>query len=291
MADENMTISTVSMVDTGDVTNPDFPLDAEGRTFHLGVRKGEIANRVLTVGSLQRAEMFSKFLDTIEVSRVSARGFGTFTGTYQGVRISIVCSLMGYPNMDFMVRETRAVTDGPMVYLRFGTCGIIADHVPVGTYIVSRQCMLIQRDFDACNYRFSKYVDSDPTMVELLKKNLPEGSFVVGNTASADTFYGSQGRKEADFNDNNSTLVHDLQEQYPEIVNLEMEHFHLLHLAKMSKPNRKIVAAAAAIGIAQRKEGQMIGKAQEREMEKLAGVIMIKTIAEYPLENMLIANQ
>jgi uridine phosphorylase len=41
----------------------------------------------------------------------SDRGFLTLTGTYKGVRVSIVSIGMGAPNMDFFVREGREVLD------------------------------------------------------------------------------------------------------------------------------------------------------------------------------------
>ena len=53
----------------------------------------------------------------------SNRGFTAYTGKYKGSLISIVSIGMGYPMMDFFVREARAIVNGPMVIIRFGTCG------------------------------------------------------------------------------------------------------------------------------------------------------------------------
>ena len=44
------------------MVDANFPLDGEGRTFHLGSRKGEISNRILSVGDASRAQLLSQFL-------------------------------------------------------------------------------------------------------------------------------------------------------------------------------------------------------------------------------------
>ena len=48
----------------------------------------------------------------------SERGFLTMTGTYRGIPVSIVSIGMGFPNMDFFVRECRELLEGEMVVIR-----------------------------------------------------------------------------------------------------------------------------------------------------------------------------
>jgi len=48
----------------------------------------------------------------------SERGFLTITGTYKGVPVSIVSIGMGFPNMDFFVRECRELLEGEMIVIR-----------------------------------------------------------------------------------------------------------------------------------------------------------------------------
>jgi uridine phosphorylase len=78
-----------------------------------------VANRVLSVGDAGRAERIAALLDAGSARIVrSSRGFVTHTGTFNGVAVSIIATGMGYPMMDFVVRETRAVVNGPMAMLR-----------------------------------------------------------------------------------------------------------------------------------------------------------------------------
>lgn len=44
-------------------------------------------------------------LRSTAVQYTSSRGFVTYTGKFQGVLVSIIVTLMGYPNMDFVIRE------------------------------------------------------------------------------------------------------------------------------------------------------------------------------------------
>lgn len=99
----------------------------------------------ITVGDPARARTIAKYLDKHEalglnggvcgnVGRManpitreadsglfalhSERGFLTITGTYKSVPVSIVSIGMGFPNMDFFVRECRELLEGEMIVIR-----------------------------------------------------------------------------------------------------------------------------------------------------------------------------
>lgn len=86
----------------------------------MALKKGEVANRILTVGDPNRAELLSNFLDKNNSIFIlsSKRGFTTYTGTFQGIPISIIATGMGIPMMDFVVRETREIVQGEMAFIR-----------------------------------------------------------------------------------------------------------------------------------------------------------------------------
>jgi hypothetical protein len=58
------------------------PTTAGGRVMHLGVAPGEVANRIITVGSVGRAAVLCSLLEDVTTIN-SSRGFITHTGTYQ----------------------------------------------------------------------------------------------------------------------------------------------------------------------------------------------------------------
>ncbi|KIK63972.1 hypothetical protein GYMLUDRAFT_40186 [Collybiopsis luxurians FD-317 M1] len=236
------------------ITDANFPRTADNRVYHLGLRPGEIANRIVTVGSPSRALTISSHLDAEpkKFRLESERGFITITGRYKGVPVSIVSIGMGFPNMDFFVRETRESLSGDLVVIRLGSCGSL-NHTaaPVGTVVVPKACVAITRnlDFDYGEtedrqqdekaYFISKPVLDDPVLHQIVVKAL-EGARpsedqtpIVGDkvNASADSFYSSQGRLTS-FPDHNTHLVDDLLQRVDDLATLEMETHHLYHLAK-----------------------------------------------------------
>ncbi|KAE9386649.1 purine and uridine phosphorylase [Gymnopus androsaceus JB14] len=237
------------------LTDANFPRTADNRVYHLGLKPGEIANRIVTVGSPSRALTIATHLDeTPKKFRLeSERGFQTITGRYKGIPISIVSIGMGAPNMDFFVRETRESITGDMAIVRLGSCGSLNhSSAPVGTVVVPKACVTIARNvnFDFGNpdedqekdtkaYFISKPVEDNAELHQLVVKSLenarPSGdqTSILGDlvNASADSFYSSQGRLTS-FPDHNINLVEELLEQVDSLGTLEMETHHLYHLAK-----------------------------------------------------------
>ncbi|KAF9457116.1 nucleoside phosphorylase domain-containing protein [Collybia nuda] len=231
------------------LTDANFPRTSDQRVYHLGLRPGEVANRIITVGSPSRANAIAAFLDTNPKPFVltSERGFLTITGRYKGVPISIISIGMGSPNMDFFVREARECLSGDMLIVRLGSCGALVD-VPVGSVVVPKASVAISRnvDYDFHNtavnrdppYRISKPVSADVALhlevCKALRESRPPGSdatILPGTVnASADSFYSSQGRQTS-FPDQNADLIAQLQASTPDLATLEMETFHLYHLA------------------------------------------------------------
>jgi len=208
---------------------------------------------------------------------------------------------MGYPNMDFVVRECRAVIDGPMVIIRLGTCG--SSTVSVGSFCVAEGSICILRNYDAFladqqqqkkkeekvkalnYYNLTKCVESDKEITELIEKEFTAmgAKFVKGLNASADTFYGSQGRITKDFPDNSASLIEEIMEAHPKLCSLEMETFHLLHMASCS--GGKLRASAAAIVLAQRKTNDFLSVEEKKKCEKLGGEALINVLTKIKLND------
>ncbi|KXN85898.1 hypothetical protein AN958_10740 [Leucoagaricus sp. SymC.cos] len=241
------------------LTDANFPRTQDLRVYHLGLRPGEVANRIITVGSPSRARSIAELLDNNPppFELFSERGFLTITGRYLGTPISIVSIGMGGPNMDFFVRETRECLEGDMVIIRLGSCGALIN-VPVGSVVVPKACVAVNRNVDYdfarpennCSgkpaYRISKpsinlifQVLADRVLhqelVGFLQNARPTGwvgPVIAGVVnASADrSFYSSQGRQTS-FPDQNSDLLERLRASTADLATLEMESFHLYHLA------------------------------------------------------------
>ncbi|KAJ1310663.1 hypothetical protein OPQ81_009192 [Rhizoctonia solani] len=235
------------------ILDANFPRTPSGRVYHLGLKYGEIANRIVTVGDPKRARTIAASLDVSPkpFELLSERGFLTITGRYHGVPVSVVAIGMGGPNMDFFVREARECLTGDMIIVRYGSCGALTD-IPVGSLVIPDACVAITRnwdfDFDGDEdpekdkyaYIISKPVSGDRELHAKLIEVVNQAPAVEGDqtlvlgdvvNAAADSFYSSQGRQTS-FPDHNSTLIERALSEVPRLTTLEMETFHLYHLAK-----------------------------------------------------------
>jgi uridine phosphorylase len=141
--------------------------------------------------------------------RASTRGFLYYTGHKNGVPISIVATGMGFPMMDFAVRELRAVVDGPLVIVRLGSCGSPSPQCPVGTTVAASRAVRVDQIPDALweedtspqhdalkYYRISPEVKPDAQLHSILVKHLHAAGtglpVLEGITAAGDSYYSSQ---------------------------------------------------------------------------------------------------
>jgi len=253
-----------------DFTSANFPLDEDGRTYHVSTKPGEVANRIVTVGDHYRAFQIAQFFDSVtnddlnvqesgpfEIQKphlymyMSKRKFLTITGTYKGVPVSAVAICMGMPMMDFFIRETRHVVKGPMAIIRFGSCGTIKD-IETGSIAVATGAFMISRNYDyftstgqTIPYNITDVCDADKELQEILYKNLKSKckddniNVVKGLNGSADSFYSSQARYDSNFVDSNENLIEDIKKKHPECVTLEMETYGLFHLANCISTTHK----------------------------------------------------
>lgn len=259
---------------------------------------GDLANRIVTVGSVGRAELIAKNFDADKPVKTfqSNRGFTTFTGYYQGVFCSIVAIGMGPSMMDFFVRESRAIVDGPMAVIRFGTCGGMHENaVPGKVGVASGGSGYVVRNPDAFAhmhdnstdtktepaYHFSKVCPSDPALNEVLIRTITEelGSDIIieGTNITADSFYSAQGRLDDRFEDNNVDTIEEILKRYPNAVTMEMETFTLLHLARCC--HIPIKASAAAIVLANRLTGKVIEGDILKHIEEVGGRAVLQAVA------------
>ena len=264
------------------------PLE-NGRVHHLGLAPGEVANRVVSVGSLSRATLLRGLLDAPGFELTSARGFTTFTSTYGGVPVSVVATGMGGPMMDFVVRETRAVTAGPMSFVRLGSCGGVSEAAAPGVVVantpgsvaVSRN---LDHDFSSGDAAGAYVVTERPAapdgplaaaVAAALAGELGEARVLEALNASATSFYDAQGRDDPAFRDDNGGVLASLRAKHARVASMEMESFTLLHLAACCDT---IKAATCAVVAANRVTGAVVDTDAFRAAERASGVAVLKAI-------------
>lgn len=198
-------------------------LNPDGSVYHLHLKPGEVASKVILVGDQARVDTVASFFSSKEFVRQN-REFRTVTGKYKNERITVLSTGIGTDNVDIVLNEldalanidlnTRTVKDTHSSYsfVRIGTSGSLQEDIPVDTPVITE----IASGFDGlinfydgydsiCDieleHKFTKFmnwperlakpyfVDGNPALVSAL-----EGLGVKGITISAPGFYGPQGR-------------------------------------------------------------------------------------------------
>lgn len=242
-----------------------LPINADGSVFHLHLRPGQIADKIILVGDQDRVTMIGRYFDTIECE-VQSREFHTITGTYKGKHISCVSTGIGCDNIDIVMTELDALVNidlekrevkdehKTLELVRLGTCGGLQPFTPLGSYIASVKSIGFDgllnyyagRD-EVCDLAlekaFTEHMMWSPKKpapyvaqanLELLTR-IAGDDMVKGITCACGGFYGPQGRvvrltmQDPDQNEKIEAFEYDGLK----ICNYEMESSALAGLASL----------------------------------------------------------
>ena len=117
------------------------------RLYHLGIKKGDLAQNIFIVGDPARAIRVSKEFDTVD-REISNREYLTFTGTYKDIPISVIGTGIGTDNVEIALVEafiehefnfeskTRNTNCEPMTLIRLGTSGGVQSDIAPGSQAI-----------------------------------------------------------------------------------------------------------------------------------------------------------
>jgi purine-nucleoside phosphorylase len=158
---------------------------------HIGAKPGEIAERVLMPGDPLRAKWIAEhYLEDAKCYSTVRNMFG-FTGTYQGVRLSVQGSGMGMPSASIYAHEL--INDyGVNTLIRVGSCGALAESLKLRDVIAA---IGSATDSNMNRVRFDGLIDYAPvadfgllrTAVEVAERRGVQ--MHVGPILAADAFY------------------------------------------------------------------------------------------------------
>lgn len=240
-------------------------INEDGSAFHLHLKPGQVADRVILVGDPARVATVASYFDTKECE-VASREFHSVTGSYKGKRITVVSHGIGTDNIDIVLTEldalvnvdfsTRTVKEKltKLTLVRIGTSGSLQPDLPVGSYVAAQRSI----GFDGVLYFYGNsqsvrdlafesalmkqldwkidglkpyVVSADASLVEQITQN----DIRRGNTIAANGFYGPQGREVrlplADPSLNEKIESFNLEEN--KITNYEMESSSLAGLSAL----------------------------------------------------------
>lgn len=159
-------------------------------SFHIGAKRGEVAEIILLPGDPLRAKFIAENFFEEMTCYTTVRNMLGFTGTYKGVRISIQGTGMGIPSAAIYVNELINEF-GVKTMIRIGTCGSIRADIKLGQIILG---MSASTDSGVNRLHF-KGMDYAPVAnFELLEKANQKAKELsihplVGGIFSTDSFY------------------------------------------------------------------------------------------------------
>ena len=92
------------------IPDTELILTEENRIYHLNLKKEEISDNIILVGDPERVEIISNMFDSI-TCKITHREFITHTGTYKGVKISVISTGIGTDNIDIVINELDALVN------------------------------------------------------------------------------------------------------------------------------------------------------------------------------------
>ena len=106
----------------------------QDRQYHIQVAPGEVGEYVILPGDPKRCEKIAKYFDDAHLV-ADSREFVTYTGTLNGVKVSVTSTGIGGPSASIALEEL--VRCGAKKFIRVGTCGGMQKEVKSGDIVVA----------------------------------------------------------------------------------------------------------------------------------------------------------
>lgn len=160
-------------------------------SVHIGAQPGDIAERVLLPGDPMRAKWIAETFLKDPVCYTQVRGMLGFTGTWEGVPVSVQGSGMGMPSASIYTHELINEY-GAKSLIRIGSCGALAEDLSLGDVIAA---IGSATDSNMNRVRFDGLIDYAPVADFSLLRTAADVAdrrgiaLRVGPILAADAFY------------------------------------------------------------------------------------------------------
>ncbi len=226
------------------MTDVDLPKNRQGRYYHINCGPEDLAPYILTCGDPDRARRIAKSFDRIEVQRRN-REFLTYTGTYQGLPVSVIATGIGAAASAIAIVEAAQCV-APATFIRLGSTGALQDYVNLGDLIITSEAL---REENTTLFYAPAEIKAaaHPQVLAALQEAAAglDVRYHVGVTCTSPDFYAGQGRVVPGFPTLEPHKVERLSRAG--VLNLEMEMSAYLTLAQVSTLNLRAGGACVVV--------------------------------------------
>ena len=158
------------------------------RQYHIQVAPGEVGKYVILPGDPKRCEKIAKHLDNAKLI-ADSREFVTYTGTIDGVKVSVTSTGIGGPSAAIAMEEL--VKAGADTFIRVGTSGGMDLSVKSGDLVIATGAIRMEgtsKEYAPIEYPAVADIEVTNALLQAAKKmELP---YHVGVVECKDSFYG-----------------------------------------------------------------------------------------------------
>lgn len=106
----------------------------QNKQYHVQLAKGDVGKYVILPGDPKRCEKIAKYFDNPRLV-ADSREFVTYTGTLNGVEVSVTSTGIGGPSASIAMEEL--VKCGADTFVRVGTCGGMQTEIIGGDLVIA----------------------------------------------------------------------------------------------------------------------------------------------------------
>jgi len=159
-----------------------------GKQYHIQVASGEVGRYVIMPGDPKRCALIANYLDN-PVLIADSREYVTYTGTLDGVKVSVTSTGIGGPSTAIALEELAMC--GADTFLRIGTCGGIDIDVKSGDVVIASGAIRMEgttKEYAPIEFPAVADLAVSNALVAAAKKTADR--YHVGVVQCKDSFYG-----------------------------------------------------------------------------------------------------
>lgn len=162
--------------------------EGSGKQYHTGVGPKDIGKYVIMPGDPKRCAKIAEHLENAE-KVADSREYVTYTGTLDGVKVSVTSTGIGGPSASIAMEEL--VKCGAHTFIRVGTCGGMQEFVNSGDVVIANGAIRMEgttKEFAPIEYPAVADISVTTALMESAKE---QGiSSHVGVVQCKDSFFG-----------------------------------------------------------------------------------------------------
>ncbi len=162
--------------------------EGSGKQYHTGVGPDDIGKYIILPGDPKRCASIAAHFDNAKLV-ADSREYVTYTGTLEGVKVSVTSTGIGGPSSAIAIEELSKC--GAHTFVRVGTCGGMQKEVMSGDIVIASGAIRMEgtsREYAPIEYPAVPNVDVLNALIQAAKnKNIPHHAGVV---QCKDSFFG-----------------------------------------------------------------------------------------------------